>query len=256
MTPDHHAPRRSATVSPRPRSGHLPARRGRPAGWSAGAVDHAHGAEGARPPSRRTCSRSSCRGRRKRICRTALHLMVLEDHHLPQITFQIIIPGAGGYFDPADKSRVSPSYTAQLMREGTKTRTSPQISEALETMAATLTVGSGLAGASASVSGSALTEDFDKLMDLTADVPAEPGRSRPIEWDRLKTRTKAGLIQQRANPGFSRGGDVQPRCRSAPIRPAACRRRRRISTRSLPGSAGRLSQDALRARSCRHRVRR
>ena len=65
-----------------------------------------------------------------------LHLIVLEDRHLPQIAFQIIIPGAGGYFDPADKIGVS-SYTAQLMREGTKTRTSPQISEALETMSAT-----------------------------------------------------------------------------------------------------------------------
>ena len=70
-----------------------------------------------------------------------LHLMVLEDRRLPQITFQLIIPGAGGYFDPADKIGLA-SYTAQLMREGTKTRTSPQISEALETMAATLNVSS------------------------------------------------------------------------------------------------------------------
>ena len=29
-----------------------------------------------------------------------LHLMVLEDHRLPRVAFQIIIPGAGGYFDP------------------------------------------------------------------------------------------------------------------------------------------------------------
>ena len=29
-----------------------------------------------------------------------LHLMVLEDHRLPRIAFQIIIPGAGGYYDP------------------------------------------------------------------------------------------------------------------------------------------------------------
>ena len=81
-----------------------------------------------------------------------LHLMVLEDRRLPQITFTIIIPGAGGYFDPAGKIGLA-SYTASLMREGTKTRTSPQISEALETMAATLTVGSGLSGTTASVSG-------------------------------------------------------------------------------------------------------
>jgi zinc protease len=129
-----------------------------------------------------------------------LHIMVLEDHRLPQITFNIIIPGAGGYFDPPDKIGLA-SYTASLMREGTKTRTSPQISEALETMAASLTVGSGLSGTTASVSGSSLTENFDKLMDLTADVLLNPLFDRG-EWDRFKTRTKAGLIQQRSNPGF------------------------------------------------------
>jgi predicted Zn-dependent peptidase len=129
-----------------------------------------------------------------------LHLIVLEDHRLPQVTFQIIIPGAGGYFDPAEKIGLA-TYTASLMREGTKTRTSPQISEALETMAATLTVGSGLSSTSASLSGSALTEDFPKLMDLAADILLNPAFS-PEEWNRFKARTKAGLIQQRTNPGF------------------------------------------------------
>ena len=129
-----------------------------------------------------------------------LHLMVLEDHRLPQITFTILIPGAGGYFDPPGKIGLA-SYTAALMREGTKTRTSPQISEALETMAAALTVGSGLSGTTAAVSGGALSENFDKLMDLTADVLLNP-LFDPGEWDRFRTRTKAGLIQSRTNPGF------------------------------------------------------
>lgn len=129
-----------------------------------------------------------------------IHLMVLEDHRLPQVTFQIIIPGAGGYYDPADKVGLA-SYTASLMREGTRTRTSPQISEALETMGASLTVGTGLSGTTASVSGSSLTESFDKLMDLAADVLLNPTFA-PAEWDRFKARTKAGLVQQRTSPNF------------------------------------------------------
>jgi zinc protease len=129
-----------------------------------------------------------------------LHLIVLEDHRIPQVNFQIIVPGAGGYYDPADKIGLA-SYTASLMREGTKTRTSPQISEALETMAATLNVGSGLSGATATINGGALTEHFDKLFDMAADILLNPAFA-PAEWDRFKTRTKAGLIQQRANPGF------------------------------------------------------
>jgi zinc protease len=129
-----------------------------------------------------------------------LRVIALEDRRLPQITFQIIIPGAGGYFDPAEKIGLA-SYTAQLMREGTKTRTSPQISEAIETMSATLNVGSGLSGMSATLSGSALTEDFGKLMDLAADVLLNPVFA-PEEWDRLKARTKAGFVQSRTNPNF------------------------------------------------------
>lgn len=129
-----------------------------------------------------------------------LHLIVLEDRHLPQISFQIIIRGAGGYFDPADKIGLA-SYTAQLLREGTKTRTSPQISEALETMSANLNVGAGLSDTAATISGGSLTENFDALMDLTADVLLNPALA-PAEWDRLKTRSKAGLMQNRTNPNF------------------------------------------------------
>jgi zinc protease len=129
-----------------------------------------------------------------------LHLIVLEDHRIPQVNFQIIVRGAGGYYDPADKVGLA-GYTASLMREGTKTRTSPQISEALETMAASLNVGSGLSATNATISGGALTEHFDKLFDMAADIVLNPAFA-PAEWDRFKTRTKAGLIQQRANPGF------------------------------------------------------
>jgi zinc protease len=128
------------------------------------------------------------------------HLMVLEDHRLPRISMQIIIPGAGGFFDPADRIGLA-SYTAQTMREGTKTRTSQQISQDLETMAASVTLGASVSGTSASVSASALSENFDKVMDIAADVLLNP--SFPAEeWDRLKTRVKAGLQAQRAQPGF------------------------------------------------------
>ena len=71
-----------------------------------------------------------------------LHLMVLEDHRLPQITFQLIIPGAGGYLRSGREVGLA-DFTASLMREGTKTRTSHQISQELETMAASLNVGAG-----------------------------------------------------------------------------------------------------------------
>jgi zinc protease len=131
---------------------------------------------------------------------SGLHLMVLEDRRLPRVTFQIIVPGAGGYFDPPAMIGLS-SYTAQMMREGTATRSSQQISQELETMAANVTVGSGTSGPFATVSGGALSENFPRLFELAADVLLNP--SFPAdEWDRLKVRTRTGLIQQRTQPGF------------------------------------------------------
>src|SRR6186713_392222 len=64
-----------------------------------------------------------------------LHLMVLEDRRAPQVSFQIVMRGAGGYFDPADMPGLA-SVTATMMREGTTTKTTQQIAERLETMAA------------------------------------------------------------------------------------------------------------------------
>ena len=66
-----------------------------------------------------------------------LRLMVLEDRRVPRITMQLIIPGAGGYYDPADLPGLA-SVTSAMMREGTTTRSSSQLSEQLETLSATL----------------------------------------------------------------------------------------------------------------------
>jgi zinc protease len=129
-----------------------------------------------------------------------LHLMVLEDRRTPQITFSLSIPGAGGYNDPEGLAGLA-TFTAALMREGTTTRTSAQLSEQLETMAAALNVGAGLSSTDAFVSGSALTEHADRLMELTADVLLNPAFTES-ELTLYKQRTRAGLVQQRSNPAF------------------------------------------------------
>ena len=129
-----------------------------------------------------------------------LRVMVLESHRVPQVSFQLMIPGAGGYFDPSDRAGLA-AWTAAMMREGTTTRSSTQISEALETMGATL-FGSGGAGATnGDISGNALTETLPKLLELAADVLLNPAFS-PTEWDRYKARTKPQFTQLRTNPAF------------------------------------------------------
>ena len=129
-----------------------------------------------------------------------IHLMVLEDHRVPLITFQLQIPGAGGYFDPADQLGLA-QMTATMMREGTSKQTTLQISEMLETKASTVTVGAGLSSITATMSGSSLTENFAATFALAADILLRPSFPQE-EFDRYKTRTKTGLVQQRAQPGF------------------------------------------------------
>ncbi|MES2178710.1 MAG: pitrilysin family protein [Gemmatimonadota bacterium] len=129
-----------------------------------------------------------------------IHLIVLEDHRTPQVSFQLIIPGAGGYFDAPNANGVA-SITALMMREGTPTRSTTQIAEQIETMAAGFGVNAAMSGLDAQVSGSALTEKLGPVFDLAADVLLNPTFPES-ELAKYKQRTAAQLAQQRASPGF------------------------------------------------------
>ena len=129
-----------------------------------------------------------------------VHLIVLEDHRTPQVTFQMIIDGAGGYYDPSAMPGLA-TFTASLMREGTTTKTSEQISEQLDRLAAGVNVGAGISSPFATVSGSGLTNNLDTVLSLMVDVLMNPSFPQ-VEIDRFKTRTRAGLMQNRTQPGF------------------------------------------------------
>jgi zinc protease len=129
-----------------------------------------------------------------------VHLIVLEDHRAPLVTFQMIIDGAGGYYDPASTPGLA-GFTATLMREGTASKTSEQLSEELDRLAATVTTGASIASPFASITGSGLTSNLDTVLALMADVLMHPSFPQ-AEVDRYKTRTRASLMQQRAQPSF------------------------------------------------------
>ena len=129
-----------------------------------------------------------------------VHLIFLEDRRTPQVNFSMIIDGAGGYYDPANMPGLS-GFVATLMREGTKTKTSEQISEQLERLAAAVTVSSGISSPFATVNGNGLTNNIDTVLALMADVLMNPSFPQS-EIDRYKARTRANLMQQRTQPGF------------------------------------------------------
>ena len=129
-----------------------------------------------------------------------VHLIVIEDHRAPQVFFQLIIDGAGGYYDPPAMPGLA-TFTASLMREGTQSKTSEQISEQLDRLAAAVNVSTGLSGVTATVSGNGLTSNLDTVLALMADVLMNPSFPQ-AEIDRYRTRTRANFMNQRTQPGF------------------------------------------------------
>ena len=128
------------------------------------------------------------------------HLMVLEDHRVPSVQFEIIMIGAGGYYDPQDLPGLADT-TASLMDEGTATRTSEQIAQALDTMAATVSVTANEGSQIATVTGSALTDQFDPVLALAADILLNPSFPEK-ELGLYKGRARAALEEQRSDPDF------------------------------------------------------
>ena len=126
--------------------------------------------------------------------------MVLEDHRVPSISFQIMMMGAGGYYDPADLPGLADT-TASLMDEGTTTKTSEQIAQALDTLAASVSITASEGSQIATMSGSALSDQIDEVLALAADILLHP-KFDEQELARYKARTRAGLEDQRGDPDF------------------------------------------------------
>ena len=128
------------------------------------------------------------------------HLMVLEDHRVPSVQFEIIMIGAGGYYDPQDLPGLADT-TASLMDEGTTTKTSEQIAQALDTMAATVSVSANEGSQIATVTGSALTDQLDPVLALASDILLNPSFPEK-ELGLYKGRARAALEEQRSDPDF------------------------------------------------------
>ena len=129
-----------------------------------------------------------------------LTVMILEDHRFPVVNMNLQISGAGPIFDPADKPGLA-NLTAQMLREGTKTRNSRQIAEDIDKLGATLSATSGFGFTAAAITASGLSDNFDHWFGLMADVLMNP--SFPAdEFGKLKARQKTALMQQRTQPGF------------------------------------------------------
>ncbi len=129
-----------------------------------------------------------------------LSVLIMEDHRAPFVSVQLHIAGAGALFEPEQMAGLA-NTTAQMLREGTKSRTSVQIAEAIDRLGASLGAGTSFGSTEVVLSASGLSDNFDEWFEIALDVLLHP--SFPAdELEKLKQRQRVQLRQQRSSSGF------------------------------------------------------
>src|SRR6266508_2480995 len=101
--------------------------------------------------------------------KNGLTVLILEDHRAPFINVQLHIGGAGALFEPSEMTGLA-GTTAQMMREGTKSRTSIQIAEEIDRLGASLSAGASFGSPDAVLSAAGLSDNFDTWFAVAVDV--------------------------------------------------------------------------------------
>jgi zinc protease len=128
-----------------------------------------------------------------------LTLLFLERHKLPTIAASIWIK-TGALSDPKGLPGLA-SFAADMLREGTDTRTSAQISEELDSIGGDLTAEARFQQGTTSVNISGLVDSADRLMELMSDIVIHPSFPES-ELEKYKKRRQSQLEEERSQPGF------------------------------------------------------
>jgi zinc protease len=92
--------------------------------------------------------------------KNGLRVVLLPNDKIPTFNMQMVVL-SGGLADKPDYRGLA-NFTASLLREGTKTRSSKDIAEQVEALGSTLTANSGLSRISSEVNTGGLVETLDQ----------------------------------------------------------------------------------------------
>jgi zinc protease len=143
---------------------------------------------------------------------SGLDVLVVEKREVPTIAAAVHFPG-GALTDPRDRPGLA-SFTTRLLTEGTKTRTSFQIADESEYIAARLNVNAHRESCMASTE--VLTRHWPRAVDLLADVLANPvfpeAEVERVRKERLtdlrRLRDDASAIAEQVSIGVLYGRDT------------------------------------------------
>ncbi|MFN2604120.1 MAG: M16 family metallopeptidase [Gemmatimonadaceae bacterium] len=123
-------------------------------------------------------------------------LVVTEKHDLPLVSFSINFVGGATSYESADKLGVA-SFTAQMLSEGTPTRTADQLSDAQQLLGTTITANVG--SEAGSIGFTSLTDRFEPALALLADM-LENSTFPDSALERIRARTLVSLTQAKDQP--------------------------------------------------------
>ncbi len=134
-----------------------------------------------------------------------MQVLLVQRTTLPVLTMEVLMDG-GYASDPAAKPGLT-ALAMKMLREGTTSRTSVQISNALADLGASINASASLDNNMVRLN--ALKSNFDKSVDLFADVLMNPVFPQK-DFERLKQEQLLAIKQEETEP-FSMGFRVLPK---------------------------------------------
>lgn len=125
-----------------------------------------------------------------------LRVIIVENHRVPTVSVNLLLP-ASTLNDPAGLPGVAEA-TAEMLKQGTRTRTSRQIAEQISELGAGLHVSAGWGSRTTFAGGGTLSENLDSLLEIMSDVLLNPAFPED-EFAKWKKRKLGALQQMRAN---------------------------------------------------------
>jgi zinc protease len=138
----------------------------------------------------------------RRKLSNGLEVLIVEQHELPVVTMNLVIK-SGAAADSNDRAGLA-SLTADMLDEGTKTRSSLDISNQLSSIGARLFTNASWD--SSNINLLTLTRHLDRALDIFADVLLNPSFPE-TDLSRLRAQRSVGL-QQRRDDANSIAGTV------------------------------------------------
>jgi zinc protease len=124
-----------------------------------------------------------------------LKVFLTEEHALPVMSASLVTL-AGGETNPGDKPGLA-AFTARLLTEGTASRSSTELANAVAQIGAGLSSGASMDSASASIS--ALSPNSDAAMGLLSDVVLHPA-FKDEEVERIRQQRLVAIQQEADSP--------------------------------------------------------